>query len=93
MPTTGRSTKSKVGLNFNRGEGNLYASDRMAQFLGNGILLATSRRSGYQAYFGDDEMLFFDDVAELAGQDRVGHLGRTTAGALWLSGRAPKRLA
>ena len=42
----------------------------MAQYLGNGILLATSRRSGYQAYFGDDEMLFFDDAEELA--DRIG---------------------
>lgn len=61
---------SKIGLNLNREEGNLYASDRMAQYLGNGVLLATSRRSGYDAYFGDDEMLFFDDAEELA--DRVG---------------------
>ena len=42
----------------------------MAQYLGNGLLLATSRRSGYQDYFDDDEMLFFDDVEELA--DRIG---------------------
>jgi hypothetical protein len=63
-------SQSKIGLNVNREEGDLYASDRMAQYLGNGILLATSRRSGYQAYFGDDEMLFFDDAEELA--DRVG---------------------
>jgi hypothetical protein len=63
-------SQSKIGLNFNREEGDLYASDRMAQYLGNGILLATSRRSGYQAYFGDDEMLFFDDAEELA--DRIG---------------------
>jgi glycosyl transferase family 1 len=62
--------QSKIGLNLNRAEGDLYASDRMAQYLGNGVLLATSRRSGYQAYFGDDEMLFFDDAEELA--DRVG---------------------
>ena len=58
--------RSKIGLNLNREEGNLYASDRMAQYLGNGLLLATSRRSGYQSYFDDDEMLFFDDTAELA---------------------------
>jgi hypothetical protein len=62
-------SQSKVGLNLNREEGDLYASDRMAQYLGNGILLATSRRSGYQDYFGDDEMLFFDDAEELA--DRI----------------------
>jgi hypothetical protein len=63
-------SQAKIGLNLNREEGDLYASDRMAQYLGNGILLATARRSGYQAYFGDDEMLFFDDAEELA--DRVG---------------------
>lgn len=58
--------QSKVGLNLNREEGSLYASDRMAQYLGNGLLLATSRRSGYQSYFSDDEMIFFGDAAELA---------------------------
>jgi len=55
----------KIGLNLNRYERDLYACDRMAQYLGNGLLLATSRRSGYQRYFDDSEMLFFDDVAEL----------------------------
>lgn len=62
--------RSKIGLNLNRFEGDLYASDRMAQYLGNGLLLATSRRSGYQAYFDDSEMIFFDDTAELA--DKIG---------------------
>ena len=57
--------QAKVGLNFNRDEGDLYASDRMAQYLGNGLLLATSRQSGYQDYFSDEEMIFFDDVADL----------------------------
>ena len=60
--------QSKVGLNLNGHEGGLYASDRMAQYLGNGLLLATSRRSGYQQYFNDDEMIFFEDAAELAGK-------------------------
>jgi hypothetical protein len=63
-------SQSKIGLNLNREEGHLYASDRMAQYLGNGLLLATSRRSGYQNLFDDDEMLFFDDAEELA--DRIG---------------------
>lgn len=57
--------QSKIGLNLNREERDLYASDRMAQYLGNGLLLAASRKSGYQRYFGDDEILFFDDVLEL----------------------------
>jgi hypothetical protein len=58
--------ESKVGLNLNRFEGDLCASDRMAQYLGNGLLLATARRSGFPAYFNDDEMIFFDNAEELA---------------------------
>lgn len=57
--------EAKAGLNLNREEGDLYASDRMAQYLGNGLLLATARASGYDRYFSDDEMVFFDDAAEL----------------------------
>ncbi len=57
---------SRIGLCLNRNEGDLYASDRMAQFLGNGMLLATDRASGYGDYFGDDEMLLFSSVPELA---------------------------
>lgn len=57
---------SRVGLNLNRLEGSLYASDRMGQYLGNGMLLATDRASGYDTIFDDDEMIFFASVAELA---------------------------
>jgi hypothetical protein len=57
---------SRIGLNLSREEGSLYASDRMAQYLGNGLALATARSSGYEAYFDDDEMLFFDEAGELA---------------------------
>lgn len=58
--------RARIGLNLNKFEGGLYASDRMAQYLGNGLLLATDRASGYQAYFGDDEMIFHSSMAELA---------------------------
>ncbi len=58
--------RSAIGLNLNRRDGDLYASDRMAQFLGNGLLLATQRASGYDAVFGDDAMLFFEDSEDLA---------------------------
>jgi glycosyltransferase involved in cell wall biosynthesis len=57
---------SRIGLNLNRVEGDLYASSRMAQYLGNGCLLATDRASGYQEFFSDDEMLFFSSPEELA---------------------------
>ena len=58
--------RTRVGLNLNRRDGNLYASDRMGQFLGNGVLLATPRASGYDAVFDDGEMLFFDGAGDLA---------------------------
>lgn len=57
---------SRIGLNFNHVEADLYASDRMAQYLGNGLLLATDRRSGYRQYFADDEMIHFDGAADLS---------------------------
>jgi spore maturation protein CgeB len=38
----------------------------MAQFLGSGLLLATSSASGYQRYFDDDEMIFFNSARDLA---------------------------
>ena len=58
--------RARIGLNLNKHEGGLYASDRMAQYLGNGLLLATDRASGYQAYFSDDEMIFYSGISELA---------------------------
>lgn len=62
--------RARIGLNLNKHEGGLYASDRMAQYLGNGLLLATDRASGYQAYFGDDEMILYSGVEELARECR-----------------------
>ena len=59
---------AKIGLNLNRRDGDLYASDRMAQLLGNGLLLVTPRASGYEAFFGEDEMVFFDGLDDLAPQ-------------------------
>ena len=60
--------RAKVGLNLNRRIGGLYASDRMVQFLGNGLLLASSRGSGFETLFSDDEMLFYQTTDELAGE-------------------------
>lgn len=69
---------SRVGLNLNRVEGDLYASDRMGQYLGNGLLLATDRASGYDRFFDDDEMIFFTAVEDLDAQ-----VARDLAGDAW----------
>jgi hypothetical protein len=59
---------AKIGLNVNQFEGDLYASDRMAMYIGNGLLLATYRRSGFTRYFDENEMIFFDGAADLGEQ-------------------------
>ena len=60
--------RAKIGLNVNQFEGDLYASDRMAQYIGNGLLLATYRSSGFSRCFDESEMIFFDSAADLAEQ-------------------------
>jgi hypothetical protein len=60
--------RAKIGLNVNQFEGDLYASDRMAQYIGNGLLLATYRRSGFARCFDESEMIFFDGAADLGEQ-------------------------
>ena len=46
----------------------LYASDRMAHILGWGLTALVDRRSGFQRFYGDDEMVFYDDLDDLAGK-------------------------
>ena len=66
-----RLSDSRMGLSLNKTDDYyLYASDRMAQYLGNGLLVCASRASGFQYIFASDEMIFFDDGADLAAQIR-----------------------
>lgn len=60
--------QAKVGLNVSQFEGDLYSSDRMATYLGNGLLLAMYRRSEFTRYFDETEMIFFDGAADLGEQ-------------------------
>ena len=56
-----------IGLNISRRPGHyLYSSDRIAQLAGNGCVVAIERNVGYGDYFGEDEMLFFASLDELA---------------------------
>ena len=58
---------TKIGLCLNKkAEDYLYSSARMAQTQGQGALAAISRDSGFADLFGEDEMIFYDDVGELA---------------------------
>src|SRR3546814_19106619 len=46
----------------------LYASDRMSQLLGNGLLTFVSRATGFQDLFADHATAFYDGLHELMDQ-------------------------
>lgn len=56
-----------IGLNISRrSDYFLYSSDRLAHLMGNGLLAAIERQTGYDKLFSDDEMIFFASLDELA---------------------------
>jgi len=60
-----------LGLNISRrADSPLYSSARLAQMIGNGIAVLIERATGYDQLFGDDEMLFFSSLDELAARIR-----------------------
>ena len=54
-----------MGLCLNCCADYLYASDRMAHMMGNGVLALVDTRNGFQDLFGDDEIAFYKDEDEL----------------------------
>jgi hypothetical protein len=57
---------ARMGLSISRPDDiHLYASDRMSQLLGNGLLTFISRTTGFQDLFGDDQIAFYDGLEEL----------------------------
>lgn len=57
---------ARMGLSFSRvNDRYLYASDRMAQYMGNGLLTFVDRRTGFDEIFGEDEVAFYDGFEEL----------------------------
>lgn len=58
--------EARIGLNISRrNDVTWYASDRMAHMMGNGLLTATERASGFGDLFAEDEMLFYSSEGEL----------------------------
>ena len=58
---------SKMSLNLNRREGDLwYSFDRIAHLMGFGILTFQSSKNGMQRFFTDQETVWFDEAADLA---------------------------
>jgi hypothetical protein len=58
--------QAAIGLNISRRDDQyLYSSDRLAQMCGNGQAILIARTTGYASLFSDEEMIFFESLAEL----------------------------
>jgi len=58
---------ARIGLNFSRFEDHyLYTSDRIAHYMGNGLLTVFDKASGMDLFFNEQEAIFFSDIEELA---------------------------
>ena len=61
-----RISNSKMGLNLSRGKPvKYYSSDRMAQYMGNGLATLINIKSQYQDFFNNDEMIFYKNDNDL----------------------------
>lgn len=66
--------RTRMSLNLNRQEGNYwYASDRMAQLAGNGILQFTSDQQHFDTLMPPETIVYFHDEADLASKVREFH--------------------
>ena len=61
-------SKSKMGLNYNRGEPiKYYSSDRISSLIGNGLLTFLQKNYSYEDFFEEDkEVVYFDNHEDLS---------------------------
>ena len=58
--------QSAMGLSLDREDENpLYASDRMSHYLGNGLLTFVKRGKGFERFFTEREVAWFDDADDV----------------------------
>lgn len=58
--------KSQMGLSYSRSNDMpLYASDRIVQLTGNGLLTFSPRIEGFEQLYKHDEIVYFDDANDL----------------------------
>ena len=59
-------SNSRMGLNISRGNyQNLYSSDRISSLVGNGLLTFMDKKSNYQKFFTDKEIIFYKNKIDL----------------------------
>ena len=60
-------SNSKMGLNLSRGSPiKYYSSDRLTQIIGNGLVTLIDRKIGYQDFFSEKEMIFYNNISDLS---------------------------
>lgn len=71
LSTLGRA---RMGLNYSRrNDCYLYSSDRMALFIGNGLLTFTDRAAGFETLFPEDTLALYGSEDELVDKIRYFH--------------------
>ena len=59
-------SQTAMGLNLSHtNDVYLYSSDRLAHFMGNGLLTFVDKRTGYKDLFNKNEMVFYEEPSEL----------------------------
>ena len=60
-------SKSSMGINLSRGEPvKYYSSDRIAQLLGNGLLTFIDKKTCFNDFLSNKEIIFYDDINDLS---------------------------
>jgi hypothetical protein len=58
---------SKMGLNLSRGfPTKYYSSNRIASILGNGLLTFIDKKTQFNDFFNDNEVIFYNNIDDLA---------------------------
>jgi glycosyltransferase involved in cell wall biosynthesis len=69
-------SSSRIGLNLSHGEDDkytpyLYSSDRISQYIGNGLLTFMDAKTGYNDYFSEDEVIFYNSIDDLISKLKI----------------------
>ena len=60
-------SNSSMAINLSRGEPiKYYSSDRIAQLLGNGLLTFIDKKTLFNDFLTDDQIIFYNDISDLS---------------------------
>ena len=60
-------SNSTMAINLSRGEPvKYYSSDRIAQLMGNGLLTFIDKKTCFNDFFSDDEIVYYKDIHDLS---------------------------